>query len=186
MKKVFVLLSLVGFLFAGCQPESTLTGPAENSKKLTTWIEMPQSQNMSVERSHFTFNVINGSNGGSVTLQRSYNSSNGEVNVSADLTVPAGAYSGWKIIRYLVNDNSAVCDFGPSMNFNVPLLFDLSLSGIDLSDVTDPNQVTFAYMAEDGSIQPAEYESATVDVANGKLEVRGAKLNHFSRYGWAK
>ena len=66
---------------------------------------------------------------------------------------------------------------------NEQVVHSLKIEGVDLSGV-NPNTLDFVYIDASGNIHPVEYEVVTMDAVNGKLEVKNAKLNHFSRYGF--
>lgn len=185
MKNIIALLLFAGLLLSGCLPDSSITGPEETQKQLT-WVETQVMSSLSVERSFFAFKVINGADGGEITLDENYNSPQGTVSVDAKLTIPENSFSGVKIVRYLLNDKSASVTFGPHMAFSQDLTFDMRIEGIDLSQINDPSEIVFAYLDGGNNIVPCQYESITVDVVSGVVEVNDAKIDHFSRYGFAK
>ena len=84
----------------------------------------------------------------------------------------------------MTNDGATcVSTFGPSMysiyrQFLILHILVSILSGIN------PSTVKFAYLATNGSVQYAQHEGITVDLATGTLGVLKAKIPHFSRYGF--
>ena len=81
--------------------------------------------------------------------------------------------------------DDAVVDLYPQMTFDNPLNLNLTFSGLDLTGV-NPSEVNFYYIDPDGNLEIAENDGITVDIANGTLSVKNAKIPHFSRYGFAK
>jgi len=185
MKNIIALLLLTGVLLTGCLPDSSITGPEDTQKQLS-WVETQQISSLSVEQNFFAFNIINGANGGEVLMNENYSSPQGSVSIYAKLTIPENSFFGVKFIRYVLNDRSASVTFGPHMTFLQDLRFDMRIEGLDLSQINDHSAITFAYLDGGNNIVPCEYESITVDVVNGAIEVIGAKVDHFSRYGFAK
>ena len=74
-------------------------------------------------------------------------------------------------------------EFGPAMQFSIPVKYTLTVSGLDLTGI-NPATLDFVYVAQNGSMTGIEYDSITMDAATGTLKVTNAKLNHFSRYGF--
>jgi hypothetical protein len=64
------------------------------------------------------------------------------------------------------------------------LTLDITFTGVDLTGY-NPTQLCFAYLDGQNNIVPAQCDYINVNVAHGRLEVDGAQLTHFSRYGWS-
>lgn len=195
MKKLFLILSLSVLFFAGCSDLGT-NDPIDNSQvisgeKVSKWqfMDLPEIKNDAsneIEATFYTGKIVIGQWGASLPMTRVYWSNRGIVKVKSKLDVPAGAFSGLKLIWYSVNDESALTDFHPGMEFDKDLTFDLKIENIDLSDIEDPSQIEFAYVDDSQSIEIAPYEDLVVDIQNNTLEVKNAKIGHFSRYGFVR
>ena len=82
-----------------------------------------------------------------------------------------------------INDDFGAATFSPSGTWAKPVIYNLTIQGIDLSNV-DPSKVTFVYMAPDGKYYKAKYQSIYVEKQSGKLQIINAQLPHFSRWGF--
>ena len=69
------------------------------------------------------------------------------------------------------------------MQFNVPVDYTLTITGLDLTGV-NPNTLDFVYIDVNGNMYSVQKEYVIMDLSNGMLKVKNAKLNHFSRYGF--
>ncbi len=193
MKKLAVLLLFLGLILAGCSDLGTnapLDNPqATNKTNGYEFVKLPANNDAgatAVERTFWTGRFIIGHFGGNIPMFRLYWSDNGIVTVQSDLEIPAQAFNGLKLIYYSVDSDLAVADFNPEMTFNKDLNFTLKFTNIDLSGITNPDQIEFAYLDGNNQIQIAEYDELTVDLESGTLEVINAKIGHFSRYGFVR
>jgi hypothetical protein len=106
--------------------------------------------------------------------------------VSGELIVPENSFEGVVDVSTLFNNQNTTQSFGPSpFTFGKTLLLTLEYKGVNLRKA-DPSQIDFYYIDNEGQFHKAEYSSITVDVEAGILKVVEAKINHFSRWGWAK
>ncbi|HEY6907354.1 MAG TPA: hypothetical protein VI230_07770 [Ignavibacteriaceae bacterium] len=183
MKKVLLLLIPVIILIAGCS-ESGLepTSPITETQK--SIVQLPPSSDIHIENLFSVSEVIDGSRGGMIKLDESYNSQTGQVKIKAKLKIPKNAFTGTETIGYQINEDASI-DFFPGMNFDTDLQYDIKFSGLDLSGI-DPNDVRFLYQAPDGTTYPVQYSDLIVDVDRGILEVKNAVIHHFSRYIWGR
>lgn len=190
MKKLFSILLLTIFILAGCSDLSVENNPIdESTSKNLTWLELPKSlekeKSTELQAWHLNGRFINGNEGGVVAMNRSYYTVNGIVTVTASLEVSNDAFSGWKLIWYIIDDVYATTDFFPEMTFDIPCTYNLKIENADLSQFTSPDEIDFAYL--DGErIELAEYGELIVDFDNNILEVKDALLPHFSRYGFVR
>jgi len=186
MKKSFLILILIGITFFGCNQDSEILTPVEESSNQDyTLISLPTpTGGLSIE-TIYSFNMeISGELGGTFYNYFNYQGGqNGEVWVVSTLVFPPNSFSGYEDITKTYNTDYTTMEYGPSMSFNEPVLCNLLYYGLDLTGI-NPETVRFVYIRNDGTIVDCEYESLTVDVASGLLYVTSAELNHFSRYGF--
>ncbi len=186
MKKL-VILSLLSFLvFLGCNQDSEVTSPVNNStNQQLKLISLPTpSGGLSVETLFTEVKEINGDNGGYFIATYSYQGGPfGEVNCLSYLRFLPGAFTGDEDITQTLDSETAAMTFGPSKQFNMPIKLTLKFVGLDLSNV-NPATLDFVYIALDGTLQNCEYDSIQMNAASGFIIVRNANLNHFSRYGF--
>lgn len=184
MKQLAVLL-LAGIVFFGCSSNSPLN-PEQDKNFNFKRIQLPQPKDLGVEFVLQDSEKIKGSIGGDLEIVGAYASTSGVVAIESELLVPAGAFNGAKWITLKHEGLFVDVELYPHMEFDTPVFLNVKMTGLDLSDITDPSTVKFVYFAPDGSIEPIAYENMVVDLQAGVLEVENAKLEHFSRYGWAK
>jgi hypothetical protein len=181
MKKILILTFLISSLFAGCMTDSINNSPVAVDGQKLVWLTVSDNA-MKTEAEIVVSKTINGSQGGKLTI----NESVGKVQVSGTLTIPQGSYPGNQTISIAINDISLYQVYTPSPYvFRIPLVLDLVYKNVQLS-VTDPNQIAFYYLSDDGNYYRAQYDSLIYDSENRTIGVLGAKLPHFSRWGWAK
>ena len=186
MKKLITFSLLSFLLFFGCNQDSEILTPVEESSNQDyTFISLPTpTGGLSVETIYTFSEEISGEQGGIFFNQFSYQGGPfGNVTVQSRLLFPENSFSGYEDITKTYNTDYATMEYGPSMSFNTPVICGLRFYGLDLSGV-DPNTVRFVYIANDGAIEVVEYESISINVASGYIWVKNAELNHFSRYGF--
>lgn len=185
MKKLFVVFTVIVSLLVGCSDSITNSDPIDQITNQKSWITLPENSQMRLESYYSASKVINGEVGGSVKLDINYVSkSDVNVIITAEIEVPAGAYSGEKNITMIINSYNGTATFYPSPEtFNKPLIFNLRVSGVNLNGV-DPKTIEYVYLAPDGSFAPIEYKNLVVN--GGVLIVDGALIPHFSMYGWCR
>ncbi len=182
MKKLIIFL-LFGFLLASCSNFDSTTEPiANNSQKRI--IKMPSHSKTAVEETFSTSKEINGIVGGKIDFNFSYTSDAGTpVNIYGTLTIPAGAFQYTTTIRLDLNTDEAVIDCYPTpTTFDKPLLLDMTHEGLNLDGVD--NSADFYYIKTDSNFESLNKNNKVIQYSNDKLEVKGAKLPHFTRFGW--
>lgn len=185
MKNIIAFLLASLLVLAGCT-ENQVTSSNETIPAAKSTVELPQKSNLNTESINIASKTINGLLGGSIPYVYSYTASNGStVRVAAEITFPAGAFVGLKTISIQLDENEAAFKFDPSMVFLLPLKFNAIVTGLDLSNVNSSN-LDFCYFHDNGSMTPVSHEGVNLHAATGTLTVKNAKINHFSRYGWAK
>lgn len=185
MKKFIPPLIIFLIMFFGCSTDTNINSPeTPGVNKNVQLIKLPAPEHgLSVNTLYTSSKYTNGYNGGNFGSQFNYQSINGNVVITSQLAFPSGCFSGGKIITQTFNTETASLEFGPAMQFNIPVLYTLTVSGLDLTGI-NPATLDFVYVAQDGSITGVQYDSITMDVATGTLKVTNARLEHFSRYGF--
>jgi hypothetical protein len=172
-------------LLLGCTPDANVTSPDESTlKPQVQLIKLPALKSgLKIETDLTREKYINGYSGGSFIEQFEFQCITGNVLINSQLVFPAGSFSGGKTIAQTFDTETASLEFGPAMQFNIPVKYTLTVSGLDLTGI-NPETLDFVYVAQNGSITGVEYDSITMDMTTGTLKVTNAKLNHFSRYGF--
>lgn len=184
MKKYLMILSLLGFYFAGCSEETLVSSEPTVNQNNYKLIELPAAKGLKTNTVYTVSKEISGYNGGSLSIGDSYvGGSYGKVTKNITLTFPAGAYSGTKNITMTVDDYYCTADFSPSMSFLKSATVNATYTGIDLTGI-NVSTIKFVYLRDDGAYENLAYDGITVDYATGTISVKNVKINHFSRYGF--
>ena len=187
MKKYISIIALLSLFVIGCSEQTSINSPVNNvSTNEPNWIALPQAEGMQVNQEASTSKLIDGPKGGEITLKNSSNGGLfGTVTIDSKLQFPKGAFHGKVTFTVTHDDEACVSTFGPSFVFNKDLTLNVKYSGVDLTGI-DLTNVKFAYLAVDGSLQYAVNDEIVVDLSNGTLSVKNAKIRHFSRYGFIR
>ena len=186
MKKLLTFSLLSFLLFFGCNQESEITSPVDNSpNSQLKLISLPTpSGGLNIENDYTAYKSIDGSVGGSFWASYSYKGGpNNMVYMTSGLNFPANSFTGTKNISQTFSSTGASMVFGPPMQFNTTVYYSLKIGGLDLTGV-NPETLDFVYIDANGNMHPCEYDYVMMDENSGTLMVRKAKLNHFSRYGF--
>lgn len=190
MKRWFVILGVVVMLvIAGCdsKEESSLISPQTQSLGSTqqsNWIVLPAPTNPSLKKSVSVSKLINGSDESLVEINTGYAGGPfGWVSITANARFQRNSFKGTKYVTITVDDKIAATDFSPSGSFLKPVIYNMTIMGVDLKNV-NPSTAKFVYMAPNGQYYPIKYQKIFVEKQSGKLQVVNAELPHFSRYGW--
>ena len=190
MRRYIYLFTLLALFVVGCSEQSSMLAP--DNKVNTTepnWISLP---NMNGESGMSVMSMpifqaikeIDGETGGKILINERYlGGPLGEVKVKAELGFPKDAFVGSKYITMILDTQFGLATFSPHAYFDKDAIYNVEFLGLDLTGV-NPKNVGFVYQAEDGSYEYIDYSKIEVDLKNGKLKVRDAKLPHFSRYGF--
>lgn len=168
MRRLLFVLPVLLAMFIGCSENSSLTSPeVQNNQK--NWLPL-QGDALQKFSDETVSKEINGSRGGVISFNLGV------------LYIPRNSFKGTEIITVSNNNEFAVIDFGPSMQFDKDLSCTVIYKDINL-DGFDPSSIDFGYMDGD-NFYSVEYDRLVVDTQRGYLAVIGAKFNHFSRYGF--
>jgi hypothetical protein len=183
MKQLISFLFIALLLILGCEQVTDVNTPPEQilNKQL---ISLPMPTDLSVEDIHTEYKDIDGAMGGWFTEDFTYQGGpNGNVYFHSTLHFYANAFTGTKTISQTFDTETAALTFGPSMQFNVPVDYTLTITGLDLTGV-NPNTLDFVYIDANGNMYAVQKDYVYMDANIGLLKVKNAKLNHFSRYGF--
>lgn len=127
--------------------------------------------------------TVSGNIGGTLLVKHRWKAKGKRVNLIAKLKIPEGAFKGNLTFDMIFDlENYALQLYPSPIKFDMPLLLNLVFRNVDFTtiDVQNPD---FIYLDGD---EEMKYEKITFDSANGVIEVKGAQLDHFSRYGWSR
>jgi hypothetical protein len=187
MKKIFLLLILVGITFLSCSDnlDNTIVTTSSNIHKFTK--SAPHSFNIYTWL--YTSRLIDGSIGCDFIYDTTFvNTQGNEINVYARLKIEPGAFNGIAEIIMIPNVENLSIKLFPEMTFNEEVKLTLIFTGIEVQTFgyKETGLVDFAYFSDSGEIEPIESDMSHVNVPQDQIKVMNAKLNHFSRYGWIR
>lgn len=190
MKRWFVTLAvLVMLIIGGCdnKDENSVISPQTESLGSvvqSNWIVLPAPDNPSLKKEVSTSKLINGKDESLIEINTGYRGGPfGWVSITANARFQRNSFKGSKYVTMTIDDKYAFVDFSPSGSFSKPVIFNMTIMGVDLHKV-DPSTVKFVYMAPDGEYFSVKYQQIFVEKQSGKLQVINAELPHFSRWGW--
>lgn len=182
MKKLFVLAALAGLFLVGCQDTNVNPVSTGDSQITTAKTLASLSDDYSVTQ------TIDGSKGGVITFTKTNVGSNGVQTVSVNLSFAPGSFEGEQDITVAADFNDASFSFYPHMVFDdSKVTLNANYTGVNLNnlDLSKVTKIDFYYFGDDGSKELIKNNGVKIDLKSGGLEVKNAKLPHFSRYGWA-
>ena len=195
MKKFLGLIILSLFFVIGCQENDGILESSNNVDNLSLSKSRPifpdtqklvTTSDVTDAKLKYTKTfTVDGIKGGKLFVD--YNGTNSlgqKVNLSASLTIPRNAFQGTLTFDIIFDLENYGVELYPSpFTFDIPVTLNLLYSGMDLTGI-DPNSFKFDYL--DGEPSVLKYDFIKIDIANKFLEVSGAQIPHFSRYGWTR
>ncbi len=189
MGKLLTLILFSILLLFGCNQETEVVSPIQSDTHSYQLIKLPPKSGLSVETSYSKTETIDAEDGGEIKIKESYVSANGKtVNIDAKLKIKKNSFTGIVDITMTIDDECAAVSFTPPMVFSIPAELDLKFEGIDLDKLQAINggDYEFVYIADSWAIEQVTYNAMNVDESKGKIWVKKADINHFSRYGWIR
>ncbi len=184
MKKYISIIAVLSLFVIGCRNDSIISSDPISEQSSYKIIKLPMSTGMQVNTIYSDSKTIDGSSGGTLSLSGSYSGGPfGTVAVNSTLVFQAGSFSGTKTISMTADDQYCASTFLPGMSFAKAGIYNITYTGVDLTGI-NPSSVKFVYLKQDGTLEYPVHEGITVESAIGKISVKNAKLNHFSRYGF--
>ena len=186
MKKILMLLALAGIVLTGCS-DVKLNNVSQPEKGTYKLVQIPAKTGLTSETVYSTTSIVDGSIGGTMTINASYTGDNGQtVTLNVSMTIPAGAFSGVRTITLTADDQYAALVCSPSMVFDKNLLLDFSYTGLNIKTVDLPKDKNgFYFISDSGILETIASNGFIIDKKSGSLSVTGAQIPHFSRFGWA-
>jgi len=185
MRKYIYLSMLISLFVIGCSEESSLVTPNNTiSNNEPNWIVLPASENLSLNKDISVSQMVYGNQETLLEINTGYaGGPHSWISITANARFQRNSFVGQRYTTLSVNDQFGTATFSPSGTFLKPVIYNLTIMGLDLSNV-DPSKVSFVYMASDGSFVTPKYDRIYVEIQSGKLQIVNAELPHFSRYGF--
>ncbi len=184
MRRYILLFAISSLFVIGCSEQSLVSSNPDSAQNDYKLIKLPTASGLQINNNYSDSKSISGSAGGSLSIQGSYSGGPfGTVTVNSTLVFRAGSFSGTKTISMTTDDEYCASTFLPGMSFTKSGIYNITYTGVDLTGI-NPSTVKFAYLKQDGTLEYPFHEGITVNFATGKISVKNAQLNHFSRYGF--
>jgi len=179
---LFSFLLATILLLVGCA--DTSISPIEPDSQSYQLIKLPPKSGMSVETIFSRTKLIDGEDGGVIKIKESYIADDGHrVRIDAKLKVPKNAFDGEVNITFTIDDEYAGASFSPEMVFDKPVELKMKFEGIDLEELNlSDGKYDFLYIDDNGNSETVLNDGIEVDESRGKIKLKKAFLNHFSRY----
>lgn len=180
MKKVLLIVALFGFGIWGCSENSNLTGPEKNDSQ-QSFLKVATNNSTMLMKTTVS-KEIDGDRGGIVWIRLESNDE--ELGALGALWFKRDSFDGKDDISVTMVDGLAALDFGPSgIALDKAAILTVTIKGLELNNDDD---IDFQYFNENGELTPVEYRRLIVNKRRGSVTVIGAKLEHFSSYGFTK
>ncbi len=185
---IFISGLLAGF--SGCQKADPLSSSAAVTKNTAAGQEFnilsfKGKNNRSLNKTTTVSKFIKANRGGTLYLEHEH----GDLDVEISLTIPRNSMSENAEIEISLNDDQFLgavdVVFQPhGITFSRPAILNIDAKGLDMSGV-NPNDIDLYYVNEEsGQWEQMQYDDLDVDIddGEGEIEVKDARLPHFSRY----
>jgi hypothetical protein len=199
MKLIISGLVLLTFVFTACEHiNEPVTHPIELNKEFDSpfdktaeelkisIIPLPEKSSIYLDSIFTVTKLINGLLGGVITLDKAYISKEGKlVTVLVNMIIPPLAFIGQREITVTIEDSTAVMNCGPGMSFRRPLIVAQTFTGLELMKY-ETQQIDYGYINDNGDFYAIPRTAIIVNKQLGLVSVIGARINHFSKYGWVR
>ena len=131
---------------------------------------------------------IDGSKGGHVKFVENYITVDGDtVVVDVHLHAHKNSFSGIVDITVTVDDVYAAVKLTPPMIFDTHVDLDLKYTGLDPALLNlQSGEYEFLYVDDEGNTETVPSHGVKINAEIGEISVKHAKLDHFSRYAFAR
>jgi hypothetical protein len=193
MGRYLLAIAAVSLMLVGCNvdQDNSVSPFDESYTDLGTevspdWIVLPAKTNLSAEGSVSVSKLIKGNEETLLEINTGYQVGwNKWIQITANARFQRNSFSGQRYITMTINDECGTATFSPSGTFDKPVIYNLTIMGLDLSRVNTRN-VKFVYFAPDGRYYQPKYRYLYVEKQSGKLQINDAELPHFSRFGFTR
>jgi len=192
MGKHILAIAAISLMLAGCSADqdNSVSPFDESYTDLGTevspdWIVLPAQSDLSVEGDISVSKMVKGNEETLLEINTGYQSGNRWIQITANARFQRNSFSGQRYITMSVNDQYGTATFSPSGTFSKPVIYNLTIMGLDLSGV-NPSKVKFVYFSSNGSYYQPKYKYLYVEKQSGKLQINDAELPHFSRFGFTR
>ena len=185
MRRYIFLYAMLSLFVVGCSEESSVLSPVgDTSFSEPNWIALPDNNSLSINGDVSVSRMLYGTDESLLEINTGYAGGPfGWISITANARFQRNSFTGQRYTTLSVNDKFGTATFSPSGTFSKPVIYNLTIMGVDLSKV-DPAKVSFVYLSPDGKYYKPVYDKIYVEKQSGKMQIINARLPHFSRYGF--
>ena len=193
MGKYILAIAAMTLMLVGCNvDQDNSVSPFDESytdlgtERNPDWIVLPAKSGLSTEGEISISQLVKGNEETLMEINTGYQvSKNKWIQITANARFQRNSFPGQRYITMSINDQYGTATFSPSGTFSKPVIYNLTIMGLDLSAV-NANNVKFVYFAPDGKYYQPKYRQLLVEKQSGKLQINDAELPHFSRFGFTR
>ena len=181
MLKYLSVLMLLAIFVIGCTDKSNMLSSVDNitgnNEAVTnpSFIELLPANNQTIKKDVAVSKTIYGDQESLLEINTGYAGGPfGWISITANARFQRYSFTGSRYVTMSISDNNGTASFSPSGTWALPVIYNLTIQGIDLS----------VYMASDGNYYKAKYQSLYIEKQSGKIQLINAELPHFSRWGF--
>ena len=193
MKQLPILFVISLLILGACSHDTSILEPVEQSASSVSqndsepdWLLNNLLINPVLSKVHKKKQLILKDKDCEMKLEKKYVDRRGnKVIVKVIMKIKKGTLDQDSEIEMRVDDKTGVLTFTPHQEFKKYAILTVELSGLN-PGIVNPDDVRFAYLAENGTYEEVDYNKLEIKIKNGKLSIKlkEAKLPHFSRYGF--
>lgn len=199
MKQLTItIISILLLGITGCSEDNNIVTPNENEDQLHSteqiepnWIEAPEVE-AAIGKTFIATQFITKKDGGEIKLVKEYRTPNGpheKIKIDCSLKFEKRTVYRNCRVTWTYDTDTGISYFGPSQKFRKKAILNIKCEGLPLIP-TDENNLKFYYLTTDDSGNPKwefiKSEDLDINVEKGFLNLKNAKIPHFSRYGFAR
>ena len=186
MKKYISIIAVLSLFVIGCSEQMSVNSPVNTNTAEPNWIALPDKESMIVNGDVSVSRLLYGTDESLLEINTGYAGGPiGWISITANARFQRNSFGGSRYTTMSVNDKFGTATFSPSGTFTKPVIYNLTIMGVDLSKV-DPAKVSFVYLSPNGQYYKPVYDKIYVEKQSGKLQIVNAQLPHFSRYGFIR
>jgi hypothetical protein len=198
MKKLTSIILLSIFFVVGCQDDKSILEPTMNFSEessmnkgriiLPSFIQLPPGSTLSKiadEIEGWTVTqLVRCEEDTKMYFEHTYEGGiHGVVRIFAAVKIYAGTLNEDGYITMNVNEHNGTITLESSQVFHKTAELYARFDGLDLYDVEE-DELSFGYLANDGSIMPAKYVNIGVVEDRGSIELQQGIVSQFTTYGF--
>ena len=140
MYKYLIILVVLALFAVGCTDESNMISPADNTVSNNevisnpNWITLPPAENQALKKDITVGKTIYGTDESLLEINTGYAGGPfGWISITANARFQRYSFTGSRYVTMSINDDFGAATFTPSGVWSKPVIYNLTIQGIDLS-----------------------------------------------------